>query len=256
MQDLADRTGVVTGAASGIGLGIAHAFANAGMKVVMADVDRRRLERAVEALDPDRARAVVCDVSDPDAVEALADQAEQHFGSTDVVCNNAGIIRGGSLWELPLTDWDAVLRVNLLGVLNGIRAFVPRMLAAATEAHVVNVASMAAVVPVAGIGPYNVAKHGVWALNDTLTQELAAAGAPSGVTLVLSGRVPTRLGRPIEAPDETGAAPLEPGELGADEVGPMVVEAVLEGRPYLFTHPERIAEAQRRFARVTGEPIT
>ena len=177
MQQLSGRVGVVTGAASGIGLGIAHAFANAGMSVVVSDVDEARLAVAVEALGPDRAMGVVCDVADSDAVEALADQAQERFGAIDVVCNNAGIIRGGTVWELPLSDWDAVLRVNLMGVLHGVRTFVRRMLAAGTEGYVVNVASMAAVVPVAGIGPYNVAKHGVLALSDTLAMSFAPPSA-------------------------------------------------------------------------------
>jgi NAD(P)-dependent dehydrogenase (short-subunit alcohol dehydrogenase family) len=252
MQQLNDRIGVVTGAASGIGLGIAHAFANAGMKVVMSDVDQTRLAREVAAVGEHRAMGVVCDVADPDAVEALADRAQERFGPVDVVCNNAGIIRGGSVWELPLADWEAVLNVNLKGVLHGVRTFVPRMLAAGTEAHMVNVASMAAVVPVAGIGPYNVAKHGVLALSDTLAIELAAAGAPIGVTVVMPGRVPSRLGKPVEAPDEPEPTTLDPDMLAADDVGHMVVEAILHDRRYLFTHPERIPEVERRFARITA----
>ena len=158
------------------------------------------------------------------------------------------------MWELPLADWEAVLNVNLKGVLHGVRTFVPRMLAAGTEAHMVNVASMAAVVPVAGIGPYNVAKHGVLALSDTLAIELAAAGAPIGVTVVMPGRVPSRLGKPVEAPDEPEPTTLDPDMLAADDVGQMVVEAILDDRRYLFTHPERIPEVERRFARITARP--
>src|SRR5207248_9873505 len=126
------------------------------------------------------------------------------------VCNNAGIIRGGRVWELPVADWQAVLNVNLMGVLYGVRTFVPRMLSSGTDGHIVNVASMAAVVPVAGIGPYNVAKHGVLALSETLAMELHAAGAPIGVTVVMPGRVPSRLGRPLEAPDEPEPTTPEP----------------------------------------------
>jgi len=253
MLELTDRVAVVTGAASGIGLGIARAFAGAGMKVVMSDVDRKRLDREVAAVGEDRAAGVVCDVADPDAVEGLAAQTYQRFGSVDVLCNNAGIVRGGTVWELPLADWDAVLGVNLRGVLHGIRAFVPRMLAAGTEGHVVNVASMAAVVPVPGVGPYNVAKHGVLALSETLSMELSAAGAPIGVTVVMPGRVPSRLGRSPESPDEPAPASLQPDELAVDEVGRMVVDAVVGNQLFLFTHPERIAEAQRRFARITAQ---
>jgi NAD(P)-dependent dehydrogenase (short-subunit alcohol dehydrogenase family) len=139
-----------------------------------------------------------------------------------------------------------------MGVLHGIRSFVPRMLAPGGEAHVVNVASMAAVVPVAGIGPYNVAKHGVLALSDTLAMELDAAGSPIGVTVVMPGRVPSRLGRPAAAPDDAAPPALGPDELSADAVGQMVVEAVLEDRRYLFTHAARVTDARQRFASITG----
>jgi NAD(P)-dependent dehydrogenase (short-subunit alcohol dehydrogenase family) len=254
MQQLTDRVAVVTGAASGIGLGIAKAFADSGMTVMMTDIDEERLEREIAGIGTDRAAGMVCDVADPVAVEVLADETFARFGAVHVVCNNAGIIRGGSAWELPLTDWEAVLGVNLWGVLHGIRAFVPRMLAAGTEGHVVNVASMAAVVPVAGIGPYSVAKHGVLALSETLDMELRAAGAPIGVTVVFPGRVPSRLGRPIDSPDEPAASMLEPGVVAAEDIGRMVADAVVDQRMFLFTHPERIAEVEQRFARITANP--
>jgi len=254
MQQLTDRVAVVTGAASGIGLGIAQAFADSGMTVMMTDVDEERLEREVAGIGTDRAAGMVCDVADAVAVEVLADETFERFGAVHVVCNNAGIIRGGSVWELPLTDWEAVLGVNLWGVLHGIRSFVPRMLAAGSEGHVVNVASMAAVVPVAGIGPYSVAKHGVLAMSETLDMELRAAGAPIGVTVVFPGRVPSRLGRSIDSPDEPAASTLEPGVVAAEDIGRMVVDAVVDQRMFLFTHPERIAEVDARFARITERP--
>jgi NAD(P)-dependent dehydrogenase (short-subunit alcohol dehydrogenase family) len=126
------------------------------------------------------------------------------------------------------------------------------MLATGTEGHVVNVASMAAVLPVAGIGPYNVAKHGVLALSETLAMELSAAGAPIGVTVVMPGRVPSRLGRSPESPDAPPSPTLGPDELAADEVGRMIVDAVVQNRSFLFTHPERIPDVERRFARITA----
>jgi NAD(P)-dependent dehydrogenase (short-subunit alcohol dehydrogenase family) len=156
------------------------------------------------------------------------------------------------VWELALDDWEAVLGVDLMGVLHGIRTFVPRMLETVTEGHVVNVASMAAVVPVPGIGPYNVAKHGVLALSETLAMELNAIDAPITVTVVLPGRVPSRLGRPPDELDESEPAALAPDMLAPDEVGRMVVDAVRNDRPYLFTHPERIPEVEARFARITA----
>jgi NAD(P)-dependent dehydrogenase (short-subunit alcohol dehydrogenase family) len=246
---------VVTGAASGIGLGIAEAFAAEGMRLVLADVDRDRLEREAERLRStgSEVAAVVTDVGDAAAVQALANGTMARFGAVHVVCNNAGIIRPGRTWELPLEDWDAVLRVNLLGVVHGVHSFVPLLLASGEEGHVVNVASMAAVVPVPGIGPYNVSKHGVLALSEVLHAELQAAGAPVGVSIVMPGRVRSRLGRPPGSPDAAEpSGPTEPGVIEPAEVGRHVVDAVRHGRLHVFTHPDRVEEVRARFARITG----
>jgi len=258
MEELAGRVAVVTGAASGIGLGIATAFAAEGMRVVVADVDAHRLERAAGGLRRDAAEvlAVPCDVGDPTAVDALAAATLDRFGTVHVVCNNAGVIRTGRTWELDLDDWDLVLRVNLLGVIHGVHAFMPVLLASGHDGHVVNVASMAAVVPVPGIAPYNVSKHGVLGLSDTLADELAAMDAPIGVSVVMPGRVRTRLGRPSDAPDDEPDASSEPGVLEPLEVGRQVVEAVRAGRRYVFTHPERVRDATARFARIVGADPT
>jgi NAD(P)-dependent dehydrogenase (short-subunit alcohol dehydrogenase family) len=256
VQTLKDRVAVVTGAASGIGLGIAEAFVAQGMMVMLADVDEPRLAREEQRLAASGATvaASVVDVGDSSQVDALAAAVLARFGGIHVVCNNAGIIRPGRTWELPLADWEAVLRVNLLGVVHGVRTFVPLLLAGGEPGHVVNVASMAAVVPVPGIGPYNVAKHGVLALSEVLQAELAAAGAPIGVTVVMPGRVRTRLGGRPETPDSEPSlvAPLQPGEIDGAEVGAQVVDAIRHDRLYLFTQPDRVAEAVARFARITG----
>jgi NAD(P)-dependent dehydrogenase (short-subunit alcohol dehydrogenase family) len=253
VHELRNRVAVVTGAASGIGLGIAGAFVAEGMRVVMADVDEARLAREVAALGRDNVESSVCDVGDAAAVERLADEALDRFGAVHVICNNAGIIRTGRSWELSLEDWTAVLRVNLLGVVHGVRTFVPLLLASGTEGHVVNVASMAAVLPVPGIAPYNVAKHGVLALSDTLRLELRDAGAPIGVSVVMPGRVPTRLGRAPEDPDERTVDSGEPGLLPATAVGRIVVDAIRNDTMYVFTHPERIPDVEARFAQITRE---
>jgi NAD(P)-dependent dehydrogenase (short-subunit alcohol dehydrogenase family) len=174
------------------------------------------------------------------------------FGAVHLVCNNAGILRSGRVWELSLSDWDAVLRVDLMGVVYGLRSFVPLLLASGEEGHVVNVASMASVVPVPGIGPYNVAKHGVLALSETLQAELDQMGAPIGVSVVMPGRVASRIG--LGEGEEQGSAalaPTAPGVIEPAEVGRQVVAAVRQNRLYVFTHSERIAEARERFARIT-----
>jgi NAD(P)-dependent dehydrogenase (short-subunit alcohol dehydrogenase family) len=254
VQELRDRVAVVTGAASGIGLGIAVAFASEGMQVMLADVDESRLHEEVERLRANGADvdSNVCDVGDPAAVDALADAALSRFGTVHVVCSNAGIVRPGRTWELPLEDWNAVLRVNLLGVLHGVRTFVPLILASGHDGHVVNVASMAAVVPVPGIGPYNVAKHGVLALSEALHAELRAAAAPIGVSVVMPGRVRTRLGQPPGSPEGAPASPPEPGVIEPSDVARHVVDAVRTDRLYVFTHPERIGDVEARFARILG----
>lgn len=246
---------VVTGAASGIGLGIACALADEGVHLVLADIDSERLERQAERLRSSgtHVEAVVTDVGDPDAVQALAERTISRFGAVHLLCNNAGIVRGGRAWELSLNDWDAVLRVDLMGVIYGLRSFVPLLLASGDKGHVVNVASMASVVPVPGISPYNVSKHGVLALSETLHAELTQMGASVGVSVVMPGRVATRIGQGQNsagpAPGEPG--PTEPGVIEPAEVGRQVVEAVRQERLYVFTHPERIAEARERFARIT-----
>ena len=246
---------MVTGAAGGIGLGIVEALLDRGMQVMLADVDGERLSAEERRLAAGGAPVAskVTDVTDAAQVEALASAALDRFGAVHVVCNNAGIIRPGRSWELSLADWQAVLAVNVYGVINGVRTFVPLLLDSGHEGHVVNVASMAAVVPVPGIAPYNVSKHGVLALSETLYAELVAAGAPIGVTVVMPGRVPTRLGFPAGAPGpEPGV--LGPGELAPRQVGDLVAQAVVRDQLYLFTHPARVDDARARFARITATP--
>jgi NAD(P)-dependent dehydrogenase (short-subunit alcohol dehydrogenase family) len=250
MKVLRGRVAVVTGAASGIGLGIAGALADEGVHLVLADIDSERLEQEAERLrsSGSHVEAVVTDVGDPDAVQALADRTMTRFGAVHLICNNAGILRRGRVWELSLNDWDAVLRVDLMGVIYGLRSFVPLLLASGEEGHVVNMASMASVVPVPGISPYNVSKHGVLALSETLQAELIQMGASVGVSVVMPGRVSSRIG---QGQNSAALAPMEPGVIEPAEVGRQVVKAVRQERLYVFTHPERIAEARERFARIT-----
>lgn len=245
MQELAGKVAVVTGAASGIGLGITRAFSGEGMRVVAADVDVTRLDDEVGQLRASGADVIgwPADVGDPAAVEDLAEQTYRRFRAVHVLVNNAGVIAGGNCWEIPLAEWERVVRVNLWGVIHGIRSFIPRMLAQEGEGHVVNVGSMASVVPVPTIGPYNVSKHGVLALTEGLAAELAAAnGHDIGVTLVMPGRVASRLG---------GGEP-DPTAMDPDEVGNAVVQAVRSRQLFCFTHPERLPEVVARFDRIIG----
>ncbi len=252
MQDLEGRVAVVTGAASGIGFGMSEALVAAGMKVMMADIDATRL-RAKEAQLSESGHEVatfVVDITDSAAVDALADATLERFGTVNVVCNNAGIIRRGyRTWELPLEDWRAVLEVNLFGVVHGLRTFVPILLDSGEEGHIVNTASLAAVSPVPELGPYNASKHGVLGISEALDAELRAAGASIGVTILMPGLVRTRIGQPSSAPDPEG--PLDPGQMDPREVGTLTVEAIRENRLHLFTHPELIDMVKARFARIT-----
>ena len=170
MEDLTDRVAVVTGAASGIGLAICEAFVREGMRVVMADVNEEGVRTHADRLNQvgDQVHAVAADVRDPEAVEAVGRAVMDRFGKLHVAVNNAGVVSRGLSWELPLEDWHRVIDVDLWGVIHGVRTFVPLILSTREEGHVVNVASMAAVLALDRLGPYTVAKHGVLGLTDVL----------------------------------------------------------------------------------------
>ncbi len=254
MKDLPGKVAVVTGAGRGIGLALARAMAARQMRVVLSDVEAARPDQAAAQLREERAEAtaVVCDVSDPAAVDRLAALTMEQFGRVDLLCNNAGIVAGGRTWELGLETWRRVLEVNLWGAIHGVRSFVPLLLANPDGGHVVNVASLAAVTPVPGIAPYNVSKHGVLALSETLQADLRSAGSQVGVTIVMPGRVATALGLPSGAPAADLPGPGEPGVLSAASVADQVMAAVQEDRLYLFTHPERMVDVEGRFDAILG----
>jgi NAD(P)-dependent dehydrogenase (short-subunit alcohol dehydrogenase family) len=243
VHQLQGKVAVITGAASGIGLGIARRFAAQGMSLVLADVDAERLATEADALGAGGSHvlAIPTDVGDAHAVERLAKASFGAHGRVDVLVNNAGVLAGGYSWELPLAEWQRVLQVNLWGVIHGIHSFVPRLLEQDHPSHVVNIGSMASVVPVPRIGPYNVAKHGLLALSEGLAAELVAAGRPDiAVTLVMPGRVGSRLG---------GGEP-DPAVMDPDDLGDIVVQVLHERPLFRFTHPERVAEVERRFERI------
>jgi NAD(P)-dependent dehydrogenase (short-subunit alcohol dehydrogenase family) len=234
MQQLEGRTAVVTGAASGIGLAIVEALVAEGMRVVMIDIGREQLD-AQSARLADEGAAVhplVVDVSDPDAVDRAGRAAVERFGALHVAVNNAGINARGTSWELPLEDWHRVIDVNLWGVIHGIRSFVPLILASGEEGHVVNTASMAAVLPRDRLGPYTVAKHGVLGLSDVLRAELDAIGAPVGVSVVMPGLI------------KTAMVPI--GTVLASTVAANVVDAIRCRRSYVFTDDHSTAEVEAR----------
>jgi len=254
MREFSGRVGVVTGGARGIGLALAEAMARRGMQVVLSDVAQGQPERAAADLrggDSDTL-GVVCDVSDPSQVDELARLTIERFGRVDLLCNNAGVVAGGPTWEISLDTWHRVIGVNLWGAIHGIRSFVPLLMRNEDGGHVVNVGSMASVTPVRGIAPYNVSKHGLLALSETLHADLKAAGSSVGVTVVMPGRVATGIGRPSGEPPPDFDASSEPGLQSAQKVADEILTAVEEDVLYLFTHPERIGDVEARFNAILG----
>jgi NAD(P)-dependent dehydrogenase (short-subunit alcohol dehydrogenase family) len=256
MKELRDRVAVVTGGASGIGLGMARALADAGAKLVLADIEEEPLSAATKALREAGAEAVGvrCDVSDASSVDALRDETLSSYGAVHVLCNNAGVGGGNPapIWDQPTEEWDWVMGVNLDGVIHGIQRFVPVMVEQGVPGHVVNTASIAGLVNGAGI--YGVTKHAVVALSEAMYRDAQARGLPIGVSVLCPGWVNTRIheaerNRP-EAPRET-QAPLDPIvqqmrdfvvqqiQQGMDpkDVGRQVVAAIRENRFYILTHP-------------------
>jgi NAD(P)-dependent dehydrogenase (short-subunit alcohol dehydrogenase family) len=238
LPELDGRAAVVTGAASGIGLAVTEAFVAAGMRVLMTDLDEAHLTSHCERLTKGGAevQALVVDVTDPDAVERAADAAVEHFGKLHVAVNNAGIVVQGNSWELPLSEWHRVIDVDLWGVIHGIHAFVPRILASGEPGYVVNTASMAAVTAIPGIGPYTASKHAVLGISDGLRGELAAAGAPVGVSVVMPGMI------------KTGMNPV--GSIPAEQVAANVLDAIRRDRPYVFTDHHSIEEVETRLSAI------
>jgi NAD(P)-dependent dehydrogenase (short-subunit alcohol dehydrogenase family) len=256
MRDFAGRVAVVTGAARGIGFAVSRALLERGMRIVVSDVAAAAPEMAARELARQVGGAdvvgMVCDVSNPADVQALADRTLERAGRVDLLCNNAGVVAGGPTWAIALDTWQRVLDVNLWGAIHTTHVFVPHIMANDEGGHVVNVASLAAVTPVPGIAPYNVAKHGLLALSETLKADLLAAGSPVGVTVAMPGRVATSLGLPSGEPDPPGTS-AEPGALTPEAVGEQIVRAVEEDRLYVFTHPERMADVTARFDAITGQ---
>ena len=254
MRELAGRVAVVTGAASGIGRALARALAQAGMRIVAADVDEAGLAETIAGLD---GVAVRTDVSERREVLALADRAWAAYGAVHVVCNNAGVALWGGLEAATHRDWHWVLGVNLWGVIHGVEAFVPRMIAQQSEGHVVNTASMAGLIASQGLGVYNTSKYAVVGLSETLVKDLRPYGI--GVSVLCPMGVATRIrdserGRPPALRNE-GAAAAAPVELigrtlSPEPVAAMVVDAIRRNRFYIIPHEESLEAIRRRFQRI------
>jgi len=256
MRDFAGRVAVVTGAASGIGLGLATRFAQEGMRVVLADVEALALDKACDGLHAQGfdVLGMRTDVSQAESVEELAQRTLAHFGGVHVLCNNAGVGGGFSkVWEATLKDWEWVLGVNLWGVIHGVRTFVPIMLSQGSEGHIVNTASIAGLVP--GIRAYSFTKHGVVALSEALYNNLAQTNSHIGVSVLCPGLIDTRImyafrnrparllntpgvqvtDRELARAERVGNMASELG-LAPDVVARIVVDAIRKDEFYILTH--------------------
>ena len=262
-----DAVAVVTGAASGIGYALAAALVDRGLAVVLADVEQAALDAAVAELGGrGRVTGVRTDVRSADEVQRLADAAVAEFGRVDVVCNVAGVAGPWRpSWEQSPDDWRWILDVNLFGVIHGIRAFVPYLVARG-RGHVVNMASVAGVAPVpgGGNGPYTASKHAVVGLSELLRAELDGIAPDVGVTIVCPGRVATRLresdrNRPPEFGGRPGEQPLrpatetEPSEASPAELAEQIIAAVESDRLFLIPGVAATRMARARAERLLRE---
>jgi NAD(P)-dependent dehydrogenase (short-subunit alcohol dehydrogenase family) len=253
MKDLKGKVAVITGAASGFGRELAILCAGEGMKLVLADIDDKNLPGTVALLPPGaQTLSVKCDVARPESVESLAKETYAKFGAAHLLFNNAGVSPVGPAWSATLEDWQWTLGVNLMGVVHGIKSFVPRMLEQKDECHVVNTASVAGLISVPASAVYCVTKHGVVTLSECLHYDLQLYKASIGVSVLCPAFVNTGikdsernrpaalaatnpLGKPFEKQMRKA---IESGRLSAAEVARITLDAVKANRFYILTHPK------------------
>ena len=271
LTDFKGKTAVITGAGSGFGLEVARIAANLGMNLVLADVQQDALDHTVAELQAlgTSVLGVRLDVSKAAEVEAMGTATLARFGAPHFVFNNAGVGSGGLIWENTLQDWEWVLGVNVMGVAHGVRVFTPMMLAAAEadakyRGHIVNTASMAGLLNAPNMGVYNVSKHAIVALSETLYQDLALVTDQIGASVLCPFFVPTGISQSHRnRPDDLKTKGVRPtrsqligqamsdkavgsGKVTAKEVAQKVFDAMALNQFYIYSHPKAIASVQTR----------
>ena len=277
MKNFTGKVAVITGAASGFGREFARIGARHGMKLVLADVQRDELDAVQKELEAQGAQvlAMSCDVRKAEQVQALADAAIQRFGAVHLLFNNAGVGAGGLIWEHSQADWEWVLGVNLWGVIHGVRIFTPLMLACAKsdpayEGHIVNTASMAGLLNAPTMGVYNVSKHAVVSLSESLYQDLRLVEAPISASVLCPYFVPTGISQSHRnRPDEVAStAPLTvsqlaaqamsekavgSGKVSAEQVGEWTFDAIANDQFYIYSHPHALGHVQKRMEAIVAQ---
>ncbi len=277
MKIFKDKVAVITGGASGLGREFAITAAGLGMKLVLADVQQDALDKTVAELEAQGAQvlAVICDVRKSEQVQALADATMARFGAVHLLFNNAGVGSGGLIWENSEADWDWVIGVNVYGVAHGVRIFTKLMLECAKtdpayEGHIVNTASMAGLLNAPTMGVYNVSKHAVVSLSETLYHDLQLVDAPIGASVLCPYFVPTGISqshrnRPADvamkaAPTASQMAAqamtvkaVESGKVSAADVSRLTFEAIRDGQFYIYSHPGALGGVAERMGDIVNQ---
>ena len=268
MRELKGKTAFITGGASGIGLAMGKAFLEAGMKVMLADIEQTALDQALGGLKEfgGDVRGIICDVADPDSVERAAQASFAAFGKVHVVCNNAGVAAGGGIDLISVDNWRWVVDVNLMGAVYGIRSFLPHIREHGEGGHIINTASMAGMINNMGFSPYAATKFAVVAMSEGLRMRLQPVGI--GVSVLCPDFVRTRIGESgRNRPERYGQAqPLDPNSpaaalvaelarqiaqgLDPADVAARVVNAIRADELYIFTHPNMREAVGERFAAI------
>ena len=256
------KVAVITGAASGIGAGLAKQAVARGMKVVLADRDQAGLDKVAGELG-DQALAVVTDVTSQASLDALADKAYAALGQVDLLFNNAGVLSTGNCWEISDAQWQQAWQVNVNGIVNGLRAFVPRLLKANRPARIINTASVGGFLPSPLMAPYSATKFAVVALTEGLASELAAVNPKIQVSLLAPGPVKTAIFR--ETPSDASAQfhgmmthMLDENGLTADEFANLVFASIDKGEYWIVPQPEMLdplLQTRNKIIETRADPI-